>query len=50
MNPTQQSWYCQVPGAYPIDEDDGEEEDPYLQMMNDIAGKQYKHQISIQKT
>ena len=48
MKPTLQSWYSQIPGAYPVDEDE-EEEELYLQMMNDIAGKQHKHWISCTK-
>ena len=49
MESTQQSRYYQVSGAYPVVEDE-DEEDPYLQMMNEIAGKQCKHCVSIRKT
>ena len=37
MTSKQPSWYGQMPGAYPAEEDD--EGEIYLQMMNDLAGK-----------
>ena len=38
MASMQQSWYDQMPGTYPAEEDE-EDEETYLQMMNELAGK-----------
>lgn len=35
MASKKQSWYDQMPGTYPAEED----EETYLQMMNELAGK-----------
>ena len=37
MTPRRQLFYGQMPGAYPAAEDT--EEETYLQMMNNLAGK-----------